>query len=223
MKGNWKSYLLHCWCTFCVSLRYLSRDDDDAVGRGRWHENKKEEEGSKLYDDDGKLISTFWGDFFAVLSVHRRPGRWQNFSPQLDSSRSSVLSLMWLYNLSETRNELHFSLSCSVFACLLHSNCRTNGKNERKKECWFPIPTTKSPFCSNFDIVFRSLGVCNLIILIRIGGAMAEKFSLRARLDWDSVAGSRSDDHAPNMLTIPAKTFPPAKKSRTRTESIRKT
>lgn len=57
--------------------------------------------------------------------------------PQLDSSRSSVLSLMWLYNLSETRNELHFSLSCSVFACLLHSNCRTNEKKRKNVDFLF--------------------------------------------------------------------------------------
>lgn len=58
-EANWKSYLLHCWCTFCVCFRYLSRDDDDAGGwEGRtWKKWRR----SKLYDDDGKLNSTFWG------------------------------------------------------------------------------------------------------------------------------------------------------------------
>lgn len=82
-----KTSLLCCWCTFCVSPRYLSGDGRRMRGV----------ESSKKSDDDGKLISTFVGFFL-----------WSAARPQGEVLFYFFVSLMWLYNLSETRNELHF-------------------------------------------------------------------------------------------------------------------
>lgn len=88
----------------------------------------------KVYDD-GKLISTFWDSFFSGLRVTGRSRGWWDGGKSFSFDFAPfLLSLMWLYNLSEARNELHF-LSSDIFFSL---------SPEELLSCWFPIPIAES-------------------------------------------------------------------------------